>query len=171
MPNTPRVRIGRCPQQGSLFRTRLCKYGDECQYGDRCYFAHCKDEIRPRTYSQREFSDSPTPEKYSEAYIQSHIRGSDVSGVRYSLALGLETVQRSSLVSKSLVTACGFAHAYDDADTEMLSDCSSTDSFSFTPPLVSSSCAYNMVRYMLSVYMPRDLEQLLKDSAPTCYTD
>ena len=145
MPDTPRFRIGnRHPHQGSLFRTRLCKYGGACQYGERCYFAHSEDELRPRMYPSRDFSVA-TPDKYSDAYGQSPDGGS-------------MTVQ-----SNSRAPTCVYADAADN--TDMLSEASTS---SFAEPAWTCLC---VIESLQAAYLPRELEELLLSSQPDCYSD
>ena len=81
MSDTPmRNRSAHHQCHGTLFRTRLCKYGDDCQYGDRCYYAHSEEELRPRSFSHRDGSDPGivSSGKYAANFGHSPRRGSRV---------------------------------------------------------------------------------------------
>ena len=159
MPDTPRFRIGnRHPHQGSLFRTRLCKYGDLCEYGERCYFAHSEDELRPRMLSQRDFP-IVTPEKYSDTYIQSPNGGSDMLGdIVFDRR---ETIQRNSLLSS--FSMCGFLHA-DNEDGQ-------SESFSEASTSSSPNSWLSVIEYLRTAYLPAELANVLINAQPVCYSD
>ena len=184
------------PIAGALYRTRICKFGDTCQYGDRCFYAHSDSQIRPRNGT----SPSILTCKISDPEKRPSRRSSAVlSDINYDLTgMSAESCKAMSRRSSYFIENAENMGNYSPSNAQICvigtllppmpdisaASCDSVDTSSFCGSLspISPSAKENVgegqyaycyawVRYLLSVYQPAALAQLLKDAAPKFYMD
>ena len=190
---------GSHPVAGTMYRTKICKFGKTCQYGDRCFYAHSSDEIRQRSESNLSCLSS----KLNESPHRSSRRSSEIlTEINHDLAdfsaLPLDISSRRNSrctendVNLSNVTSytsscrgvCVVASRVPRANLSVASvsenDRSPGSAGSLSPisfvsttaaSIVSGSYSYYFIKYMQSCLTPSALSKLLRDAQPEFYIE
>ena len=187
------------PIAGALYRTRLCKFGNTCQYGDRSFYAHSDEQIRPRTSPTPSVMTCKLNESVNRSSRRSSAVLSDINYDLSGPSVdSLEALTRRFSVctenaeNRSVTSNYSSKHGPPCVmgtlippmpDLSVCSCESGAESASFggsLSPILAEpaevgateySYYYACVRYLLTVYQPTALAQILKEAAPRFYVE